>query len=481
MEREVASRRRFLVRLVGFAGLAGTSLVAACSQPAAAPPAPKPTEAPKPAAKPTEPAKPAAEAKPAEAAKPGAEAKPAEAKPTEQPNPQIAPVSGRPVTLTYWFWADDADQAKIITDAIDRFHQKQDKIQIRPDQLPTVADTQKKVLSSAAVGQAPDTSHGSSGWLQDMYESDILLPVQDYFDTWALKDDFLPSVVALAKVKPNQPILFVPNHAIVSYLYVRLDWLKEANLNPPDTFDEMLAAAKAMAKPPERYGFGLRAGDVQGLGMLAHWWLGNGIKIVDENDNVDLDAPAAIETTEKYAAMYTKDKSAQPSAPSDRFPQLFAQFQGGKLAMLQHGLHSWKVQNDALGDKITAVAIPKGTARRFVGSSVEGTLIYKGTKNPEAAWEFASFMGDQQQAREFVIRRGAGPTLKSVSTDPVFTENRFYKAAMDSAPDWGSLPEWHRNYLKMRDTFVPLFQQVLKEEITAQKMHDDLAKILREK
>jgi multiple sugar transport system substrate-binding protein len=236
-----------------------------------------------------------------------------------------------------------------------------------------------------------------------------------------------------------------------------------------------------MAKPPDRYGFGLRAGDVQGVGMLAHWWLGNGVKIVDEKDDVDFDSPVAIETTEQYAAMYTKDKSAQPSAPADRFPQLFAQFQSGKLAMLQHGLHSWKVQDAALGDKITAVAIPRGSARRFVSAGAEGTLIYKGTKNPEAAWEFASFMGDQQQAREFCVRRGAGPTLQSVATDPIFKENRFYKAAMDSQPDWGIYPEWHRNYLKFRDTFVPLFQQVLKEEIPAKKMHDDLAKILREK
>jgi multiple sugar transport system substrate-binding protein len=475
MQHSVVSRRRFLVRFVGLAGVTGAALVSACSQQAAAP-APKPTEAAKPAAPAAQPAATTAPAKPAEAAKPAADAKPA-----EQPQPQIAPVSGRPVTLTYWFWADDADQAKIITDAIDRFHQKQNTIQIKPDQLPTVADTQKKVLSSAAVGQAPDTSHGSDGWLQDMYDGDVLLPVQDWFDKWDLKSDFLPNVIELAKVKPNQPMLYVPNHVIVNYLYVRLDWFKEANVNPPDTFEEMIAAAKATTKPPDRYGFGLRAGDIQGLSMLGHWYVGNGVKMVDDKDDVDFDSPAAIETTEQYAAMYIKDKSAQPSAPSDRFPQLFAQFQGGKLAMLQHGLHSWKVQNDALGDKITAVSIPKGKVRRFVSAGSEGTLIYKGTKNPEAAWEFASFMGAQEQARDFVVKRGAGPTLKSVAGDPIFKDNRFYKAAIDSQPDWGTYPAWHRNWLKFRDTFVPLFQQVLKEEIPAKKMHEDLAKILREK
>lgn len=244
------------------------------------------------------------------------------------PKPQVAPVAGRQITLSYWFWADDADQAKIITDGIDRFHQKQNTIQIKPDQLPTVADTQKKILASAAVGQAPDTSLGSDSWLQDMYDGDILMPVQDWFDKWELKDDVLPNVVALSKVKPSQPMLYVPNHVIVNYLYVRLDVLKEAGLNPPDTFEEMIAAAKATTKAPDRYGFGMRAGDVQGQGMLAHWHGGNGVKFVDEKDDVDFDSPAAIETTEQYAGMYIRDKSAQPSAPSDRFPQLFSQFQG---------------------------------------------------------------------------------------------------------------------------------------------------------
>jgi ABC-type glycerol-3-phosphate transport system substrate-binding protein len=107
----------------------------------------------------------------------------------------------------------------------------------------------------------------------------------------------------------------------------------------------------------------LRGGDIQSLSMLGHWYLGNGVYFVNEKDESDFDSRAAIETTEQYATMYTKDKSAQPSAPADRFPQLFAQFQSGKLGMLQHGLHSWKVQNDALGDKITAVSIPKGTAK----------------------------------------------------------------------------------------------------------------------
>ena len=193
-----------------------------------------------------------------------------------------------------------------------------------------------------------------------MYDGDILHPIQDYFDKWELKSDFYPNVLDMARVKPGQPILFVPNHLIVNYLYVRLDWLKEANLQPPDTFEDMIKAAKAMTKAPDRFGFGLRAGDIQGLSMLGHWYMGNGVKFIDEKDESDFDSKAAIETTEQYAAMYTKDKSAQPSAPADRFPQLFAQFQGGKLAMLQHGLHSWKVQDAALGDKITAVVDPQG-------------------------------------------------------------------------------------------------------------------------
>jgi len=473
----VVTRRSILLGLVG---VTGAALATACSQPST------------PASKPAEPAKPVEASKPAEtkpaapAAQPAAPAAkpteaPAAAAPPTTPQPQIAPVSGRPITLTYWFWADDADQAKIITDAIDRFHKAQDKIQIKPDQLPTVADTQKKVLSSAAVGQAPDTSHGADSWLQDMLDGDILHPIQDYFDKWERKNDFFPNVLDLARVKAGQPVLYVPNHVIVSYLYVRLDWLKEANLQPPDTFEDMIKAAKEMTKGPDRFGFGLRGGDTGSLSMLGHWYIGNGLKIIDEKDESDFDSKTAIETTEQYVAMYTKDKSAQPSAPADRFPQLFAQFQGGKLAMLQHGLHSWKVQSDALGDKITSVAIPKGKVRRAVFASTEGTLIYKGTKNPDAAWEFARFMGEEQQAREFSVRRGAGPTLKSVATDPIFKENRFYKAAMDSQADWTVLPAWHRNWLKFRDTFVPMFQQVLKEEITAAKMHEDLTKILRAK
>jgi multiple sugar transport system substrate-binding protein len=485
MPRNAVTRRRFLVGVVGLAGLSSSALAAACSQPTA--PAAKPAD-PKPAAatsppKPAEAPKPAADAKPAEAAKPAAEAaKPAaDAKPTEQPKPQIAPVQGRAIVLTYWWWADDADMAKIFTDAIDRFHQAQNRIQIKPDQLPTNADTQKKVLASSAVGQGPDLSFGAEAWLQDMYDGDVLLPVQDYFDRWDKTADFYPSVLDGARIKPNQPILMVPNQVLVNYLYVRTDWLQEAGLKPPDTFDEMIAAAKALTKGPDRFGFGLRGGDTGALGNIGVFYQGNGIKFVDEQDDVDFDAPAAIETTEKYVAMYTKDKSAQPSAPADRFPQLFAQFQGGKLAMLPHALHSWKTQSDALGDKITAISTPRGSVKRVVNAGVSGTIIYKGSKNPDAAWEFASFLAEPQQARDFSQRFGAAPVLQSIAGDAIYKENRFFKTALEGQPYWSQMPAWHRNWLKFRDTFVPMFQQVLKEEITPKKMHEDLAAILRAK
>jgi multiple sugar transport system substrate-binding protein len=314
-----------------------------------------------------------------------------------------------------------------------------------------------------------------------MYDGEVLLPVQDYFDKWDRTSDFYPSVLEQARIKSGQPILMVPNQVLVNYYYVRLDWLKEANLQPPDTFDELILAAKALTKAPDRYGFGLRGGDQGSLSNLGVLYQANGVKFVDEQDGVDFDSPAAIETTEKYVAMYTKDKSAQPSAPADRFPQLFAQFQSGKLAILPHALHSWRTQSEALGDKITAVAPPRGTQKRVVNAGLSGTIIYRGSKNPDAAWEFASFMAEQQQARDFSQRFGAAPVLQSIAGDAIYKENRFFKAALDSQPYWAQMPAWHRNWLKFRDTFIPMFQQVLKEEIPAQKMHEDLAKVLRAK
>jgi ABC-type glycerol-3-phosphate transport system substrate-binding protein len=78
-----------------------------------------------------------------------------------------------------------------------------------------------------------------------------------------------------------------------------------------------------------------------------------------------------------------------------------------------------------------------------------------------------------------MYERGSGPVLKSLTTDSIFKENRFYKAALDSQPGWGNFPDWHPNWPKMSDRWGPEIQRLVKGEINPERFCKIMADVLR--
>jgi multiple sugar transport system substrate-binding protein len=459
------SRRGLLVS--GLSASAVAIVAAACGGGLSAPA--KPTDPPKPADKPTTgPAPTAAAAAPAQ--------------PTAVPKAAAAAAGGTPTEIQFWFWADDAYQASLHTDSLKKFHDLNPNIVVNTDLIVTVADQRKKVLTAfAAQAGMPDCSHAPGGWVPEMYDAKAIVPLESRLKAWKTYDDWLPQIQKLATGgRANDPAGIVVNQVLIPYLYYRADWLEAAKLKPPDTLDEMLEVAKALNSPPDHYGFGFRGGDSGSLGQQIGLYLkADGVEFVKADGTVDLDSQDAIDRVQWYVDLVNKHKVTQPSALTDRFPELFAGLQGGKLALVHHGLWSWKTQESVLKEKVSATAIPTGKKGRFASTGVEGTVIYTTSKNQDEAWKVAAFLGEPEQAKLFMYERGSGPILKSLTTDSIFKENRFYKAALDSQPGWGSFPDWHTNWPKMNDRWGPEIQRLVKSEIDAKRFCQTMADVLR--
>ena len=106
-------------------------------------------------------------------------------------------------------------------------------------------------------------------------------------------------------------------------------------------------------------------------------------------------------------------------------------------------------------------------------------MLYATSKKQDQSWELAAFLAEPEQVKLFMYERGSAAILKSMGDDPILTENRFYKAAMDSQPSWGQYPHWHKNWPKMNDRYAPEMQRLMKGEITAEQFAKTLANVLR--
>src|SRR5262249_48808621 len=159
--------------------------------------------------------------------------------------------------------------------------------------------------------------------------------------------------------KPPFPLLALPWAAQADMHYYRTDVYQQAGLKPPETFDELLENARKLNKPPERYGFGLRAADNVGFTLnVMNYLQMNGVLVTDGKGGTGLDGPEALRTVKDLAQLYY-DGVAQPSALQDRFPQMVALFQTGKIAQWSASVnHSvLLVGADKKFDEVTGVTL----------------------------------------------------------------------------------------------------------------------------
>lgn len=389
------------------------------------------------------------------------------------------PAVRRRVKLTYWTWADNPVHQKMSVDAVDMFNKAQSFITVELDATAAVMEVMKKTVVAFAAGSAPDVGSTVQTHVQEFHDNGILHPAEEFFGKWDGRGDYFPNVVEAMRSKPGQPVLYLPNAILPYVLYYRADWLEEAKLKPPATYDEFIETARKLNKPPDHSGYALRGADYYGLQVIEPIWGSAGVKFVDEGGKVDFDSPEAVSVMEKWVGMFTKDKSAQPTAVSDRYPQLFALMQASKAAMWIYGTHAHPQLDAALGGKIQVVPTPRVKDKPCMLANPEGPMIISSCKEKEAAWEFLVHMASGQPARIFTQGRGLLPVRKSISADPVFEQNRFFKVAIASAASWWRPPFSHKHWANYQDKIAPYLQQTLRQEISVKAFQAQAAKLLR--
>lgn len=390
-----------------------------------------------------------------------------------------APAVRKKVKLTYWNWADNPVHQKISLDSVDMFNKSQNLIEVEVDATMAVMESRKKLVVAHAAGAAPDVIMTVQYWVQDYFDNGILHPIEDYFKKWDAAPDFFPNVIEQTRSKKGQPIMFVPQTSIPYFLFYRADWLKEAGVQVPDTFDDFVKVAKAITKAPDRYGIAMRGQTYSAIQVILPIWASAGVKFADEKGTVDFDSPAAIDVTEKWVGMFTKDKSAQPSAVNDGYREQYALMEKSKCGLWFYGPHASPALITALGDAIQGAPNPRVGPNRYMLANPEGPMMTTGTKEKEAAWEFIKFITSGEALLLYTAGRAVPPVRKSASLNPFFQNNRFIKMGLDNVSTWWMPPYEFNNWANFQDKIPPFWQEVLREKITVKDFHAQGAKFLR--
>ena len=222
--------------------------------------------------------------------------------------------------------------------------------------------------------------------------------------------DFLPAVLELVRV--DGQLFALPRNVDVRLLHYRTDLIAA----PPATWDDLLALARRLARPPDFYGF-VFPGRESGL-------FGTFYELVEAAGGrlfpPDL-VPQIENDAGRWALTFLRTLLAQsiasPDIPGWHYDRVHAHFRAGHAAMIGDwpGFYgSYRAADSPVADRFRVAPYPAGPSgqARAYGGGHSFALTQRGAANPEALALLRFLTAPDQQLAE--ARRGSVPVRGSV-------------------------------------------------------------------
>jgi multiple sugar transport system substrate-binding protein len=280
---------------------------------------------------------------------------------------------------------------------------------------------EQKLTTDIAGGTAPDVSIIGTRWLAGYVQEGIAEPLDDY-----MSDEFKARFIDVFL----EPSVFdgvtygLPVAASARAMYYNEALFEQAGIaEPPATWDELRAAAeKISALGEEIYGFGLQGKEIE---TDAYWyyalWTHGGELIQDGKSGIASDA--GIQAANLYKSMIDAGLT-QPGVTGYNRENVQDLFKQGRIGIMLTGPWLRGQLAEEVPDIEYGVApIPEGTTKATYGVT-DSIILFADSDVKEEAWKFleeGAFTDDAR--REFTLKEGFLPVLKSIAQDPHFAED----------------------------------------------------------
>ncbi len=352
----------------------------------------------------------------------------------------IGNVTDKPINITHWFWADNPDySAKMQQIATDFNNSNNMNIKVSAQEYPWEGGGYSETLFTAAMGGGgPDTA----AWKltsTPLFKANNLLAVLDsYIDKWDDKDDIESNLYEVMKTAGGSDSIYVmPWNTQILYVYYRPSMFKDANVAVPTTYEEFLEACRKLTRDTtgdgktDVYGFGMR-GSTGGQEPWGSFIYGRG------GDLSDFTTPQAVAGMQDFINLFKKGY-VPPTAPTDGFNEIIANFKSGRTAMTIHHIGSSSGMVESLGDDVDAFPFPAGE-KQWTSMGDTENVIFEKCDNKDAAFQWVAYLATGKGQEDWCKTTGNVPVSKRVQALPEFQENKFMKVSIKGAPYAGIFP-----------------------------------------
>jgi multiple sugar transport system substrate-binding protein len=274
-------------------------------------------------------------------------------------------------------------------------------------------DYDKKTAAALLTDNGPDVFEYGNGPTIDMIKGGQVVDLTDLLDD-ATKADFTPSLIT--RMTYQNRLYAIPQVTDMQLLVYRKSLLSAAGVQPPQTVDDLIAAAKKLTTDKVK---GLFVGNDGGVGILggpALW--SAGLDYLTEDNQFGFDDPAAVESLRKLRELFTS-KSLLLGAPTDwSDPSAFTQT---LTAMQFTGLWALPAIQKAFPDDFGVLPWPKlnaTTGAPSVPVGAYGSIVNTKSKNVDAAKKFVQWLWVDQTDKQLDFAQSYGfhiPARKSLA------------------------------------------------------------------
>jgi len=273
------------------------------------------------------------------------------------------------------------------------------------------------LMEAVAAGTAPDISLLDSAWVAEFAHLGYLVAPDDVMPGWEEQHASMLLPASLAANRYQNQLYAVPANADVTVLWYRRDWLAAEGLEPPRTWDQLIAVGRHFQRPAvrARYGAdtqglvfvgGTRAGETTTYQLLPFLWAAGGDLIA--SGRVLLDSPATRRFLAYLRDLVIAHRIAPPDVlnfPWDRPARLFARRQA---VMALGGLYESLTMRQERGwteeqflQRVGAAPIPAGPGGQHAVLGGMSYVIYRQSSVPDLALGVLGHTADAEVIRIF--------------------------------------------------------------------------------
>lgn len=272
-----------------------------------------------------------------------------------------------PVEIEFWSTETQSDRQAIIEVLIDTFEVMNPDITIKL--IPVDEnDMATQLNTAAAAGTMPAliecaaenaVAFGSEGLLNASGVTEVINAIG--------RDNFYAGTLKLNESSNKGEYYAAPFHGWVQGIWYRADWFAEAGLEPPNTWENILKAARHFYKPGDnQYGIlvGTKA-EAYAEQCFTQFAMSNGAGLFDREGNLIFNSPEMKEAVEFYAELA---KNNPPGPQTWRARDYYIQ---GKMAMF---FYSTYIMDDLALAEVAAGSLTSENFAELAGKSFDPDL-----------------------------------------------------------------------------------------------------------